>query len=262
MARFVVSWGGMDVLKRMKSSRTTTLDPLNAVCRIPLTDDERTIAVTTAAPPKMSEITWRIFRIMAEFVEGFQFLSTTKNEVTIFGSTRIPPTHRWYGVAVQLGKLLGAHGFTVVTGGGPGIMEAANKGAYEAGAESIGLNIQLPHEQRVNPYVTRSRAFHYFFTRKVMLAASAQAYVYFPGGFGTLDELFEILTLIQTKKSERIQVVLVGHEYWDPLVNWLTMSVLGTFDAVSREDLQIFTVVDTAEDAFDLIKSSQERSLF
>lgn len=252
----------MDIFKGAKPSRTATVDPLNTLCRIPLTDDERRLAVSLDAAPRMSEITWRIFRIMAEFVEGFQFLSTTKREVTVFGSTRIPPTHRWYGVAVQLGKLLGEHGFTVVTGGGPGIMEAANKGAYEAGAESIGLNIQLPHEQRVNPYVTRSRAFHYFFTRKVMLAASAQAYVYFPGGFGTLDELFEILTLIQTKKSERIQVVLVGHEYWDPLVNWIKTTILGTFDAISPEDIQIFKVVDTAEEAFDLIKSSQERSFF
>ncbi len=248
----------MDLFKGAKPSA----HPSGDVCRIPLTDEERRVAVASDTPPKMSEITWRIFRIMAEFVEGFQFLSTTKKEVTIFGSTRIPPTNKWYGVAEALGKLLGQHGFTVVTGGGPGIMEAANKGAYEVGAESVGLNIQLPHEQRINPYVTRSRAFYYFFTRKVMLAASAQAYVYFPGGFGTLDELFEILTLIQTKKSERIAVVLVGHEYWDPLVNWLRSTVLGTFDAISPDDVKIFTIVDTAEEAFDLIKSSQERSFF
>ncbi len=231
-------------------------------CRIPLTDDERAQFKLQNEGPKMSEITWRIFRIMAEFVEGFQFLSTTSREVTVFGSTRVPPTNRWYQEAVKFGRMLGENGFTVVTGGGPGIMEAANKGAYEAGAESIGLNIQLPHEQRVNPYVTRSRAFYYFFTRKVMLAASAQAYVYFPGGFGTLDELFEILTLIQTKKSERIAVVLVGHEYWDPLVEWIRASVLGRLDAINPEDIEIFTVVDTAEDAFDLVKSSVERSIF
>lgn len=252
----------MDIFNGRKASRSVPVDPQAAVCRIPLTDEERAIAKQLASTPKMSEITWRIFRIMAEFVEGFQFLSTTKKEVTIFGSTRIPPTNHWYGEAVKLGRLLGEHGFTVVTGGGPGVMEAANKGAYEAGAESIGLNIQLPHEQRINPYVTRSRAFYYFFTRKVMLAASAQAYVYFPGGFGTLDELFEILTLIQTKKSERIRVVLIGHEYWDGLVNWMKEWVLGTFDAISPDDLTIFTIVDTAEEAFDLIKSSQERSFF
>lgn len=252
----------MDIFRRASTSNTSVTDPQSAICRIPLTDEERALAHGAIAAPKMSEITWRIFRIMAEFVEGFQFLSTTKKEVTIFGSARLPPTNRWYLEAVKLGRLLGEHGFTVVTGGGPGIMEAANKGAYEAGADSIGLNIQLPNEQRINPYVTRSRAFHYFFTRKVMLAASAQAYVYFPGGYGTLDELFEILTLIQTKKSERIRVVLVGHEYWDDLVNWLRVRVLGMFDAVHQEDLTIFTVVDTAEDAFDIIKSSQERSIF
>ncbi len=252
----------MDILHGTKPSRKAAVDPAGGVCRIPLTDEERRLATSPDAAPKMSEITWRIFRIMAEFVEGFQFLSTTKREVTVFGSTRIPPTSKWYAQAVTLGRLLGEHGFSVVTGGGPGIMEAANKGAYEAGGESIGLNIQLPHEQRINPYVTRSRAFYYFFTRKVMLAASAQAYIYFPGGFGTLDEFFEILTLIQTKKSERISVVLVGHEYWDPLVNWLHTTVLGTFDAISPDDLKIFTIVDTAEDAFDIIKSSQERSFF
>ncbi len=249
----------MDVFKTRKSS---SVSKKGETCRIPLTDDERAQFKLQNEGPKMSEITWRIFRIMAEFVEGFQFLSTTSREVTVFGSTRVPPTNRWYQEAVKFGRMLGENGFTVVTGGGPGIMEAANKGAYEAGAESIGLNIQLPHEQRVNPYVTRSRAFYYFFTRKVMLAASAQAYVYFPGGFGTLDELFEILTLIQTKKSERIAVVLVGHEYWDPLVEWIRASVLGRLDAINPEDIEIFTVVDTAEDAFDLVKSSVERSIF
>ncbi|HCC83901.1 TPA: TIGR00730 family Rossman fold protein [Candidatus Uhrbacteria bacterium] len=210
----------------------------------------------------MSEITWRIFRIMAEFVEGFQFLSTTKREVTVFGSARLPPTSKWYQEAVKFGRLLGEHGFSVITGGGPGIMEAANKGVYEVGGDSIGLNIQLNHEQRTNPYVTRSRSFHYFFTRKVMLAASAQAYVYFPGGFGTMDELFEILTLIQTKKSEQIAVVLVGHEFWDGLLVWLKQVMTEKFDTIDSIDLEIFKVVDTAEEAFELVKMSKERSFF
>lgn len=251
----------MDIFKNSKNSATAVKDP-SRVCRIPLTPEERAMCTTPAEAPKMSDITWRIFRIMAEFVEGFQFLSTTTREVTVFGSARLPPTNRWYQEAVKFGRLLGEHGYSVITGGGPGIMEGANKGVYEVGGESIGLNIQLPHEQRVNPYVTRSRAFYYFFTRKVMLAASAQAYVYFPGGFGTLDELFEILTLIQTKKSEKIAVVLVGHEFWDPMVSWIEKTILGTFDAIAADDMQLFTVVDTAEEAFALVRASRERSFF
>lgn len=246
------------------SSRMTPGAPAHAdaVARIPLTDEEREICVAGARPPKMADITWRIFRIMAEFVEGFQFLSTTKKQVSIFGSTRAQAGGRWYEESVKLGRLLGSHGFTVVTGGGPGIMEAANKGAFETGAPSIGLNIQLPREQRINPYVTSSRAFYYFFTRKVMLAASAQAYVFFPGGYGTLDELFEILTLIQTGKSEKIPVVLVGKDYWEPLKHWLKESVYGTYDAVDREDLEIARIVDTAEEAYAIVSKSSERHFF
>lgn len=251
----------MDIFKNSKVSATAVKNQ-SSVCRIPLTSEERELCTSPAQAPKMSDITWRIFRIMSEFVEGFQFLSTTTREVTVFGSARLPPTNRWYQEAVKFGRLLGQNGFSVITGGGPGIMEGANKGVYEVGGESIGLNIQLPHEQRVNPYVTRSRAFHYFFTRKVMLAASAQAYVYFPGGFGTLDELFEILTLIQTKKSEKIAVVLVSHEFWDGMVEWIQKTMLETFDSVSAEDLHLFTVVDTAEEAFNLVKTSSERSFF
>lgn len=251
----------MDLFKNPKS-KAAVRDP-ELICRFPMTEEERRLCgMLPESMPKMNDITWRIFRIMAEFVEGFQFLSSTKREVTVFGSARIPPSSRWYQEAVRLGRLLGEAGFSIITGGGPGVMEAANKGAYEAGAESIGLNIQLPHEQRINPYVTRSRAFHYFFTRKVMLAASAQAYVYFPGGFGTLDELFEILTLIQTKKSEQIAIVLVGKEYWGPLVAWLQEQVLGVFDAINAEDLKLFAVVDSAEEAFELIRHSRERTIF
>ncbi len=233
------------------------------ICRVPLTAEEREqIQKEKDLKLRMSDITWRIFRIMAEFVEGFQFLSQFKKEVTVFGSARLPASNRWYIEAEKLGRILAENDFTVVTGGGPGIMEAANKGAYEAGGASVGLNIQLPKEQRINPYVKSSRAFYYFFIRKVILAASAQAYVYFPGGFGTLDELFEILTLIQTKKSESMPVVLVGREYWDGWLNWIRSTVFEEFDAVSPDDLKIFQIVDSAEEAYEIVRHSTERTFF
>jgi len=212
--------------------------------------------------PKMHDITWRIFRVMAEFVEGFQYLSQFKKEVTIFGSARLPPANKWYQEAEMLGTLLAKGGFTVVTGGGPGIMEAANKGASEAGGMSVGLNIQLPMEQRINPFVNTSMAFHYFFSRKVMLAASAQAYVYFPGGFGTQDELFEILTLIQTGKSEPVPVILVGRPYWGPWLAWIRQVMADEFETIDAEDLNLFQLVDSADAAFEIIKRSKERSIF
>lgn len=229
-----------------------------------MTDEEKELCkdVGEHAAPRMSDITWRIFRIMAEFVEGFQFLSGLSREVTIFGSARLPPTNRWYQEAVKLGQMLAKEGYSVVTGGGPGIMEATNKGAYEAGGESIGLNIQLKTEQRINPYVKKSRAFYYFFTRKVILAASAQAYVYFPGGFGTLDELTEILTLIQTKKSEPMPVVLVGREFWQGFDSWIRTMVYEKFDAVAKEDLEIYRIVDSAQEAMEYIRTSTERTFF
>lgn len=232
------------------------------VCKIPLTHEEKNMCELGMRPPRMADLTWRIFRMMAEFVEGFQLLSTLRKEISIFGSARIPPTNHWYKEAERLGKMLAQRGFTVITGGGPGIMEAANKGAFEGGGTSVGLNIELPHEQHLNKYVTKNILFHYFFTRKVMFAASAQAYVYFPGGFGTLDEFFEILTLIQTKKSEKIPIILVGKEFWTPLLSFLEEMVYGRYDAVDRLDLRLFTLVDTADEAFALLLKSPERSLF
>ncbi len=207
-------------------------------------------------------INWRIFRIMAEFVEGFDFLAKLKNEVSVFGSARSSLSDPYYKIAKELGFLCGKGGFTMVTGGGPGIMEAANWGAHEAGGESVGLDIELPMEQRRNQYVNRSMGFHYFFTRKVMLSASAQAYVFFPGGFGTLDELFEIVTLIQTgKMSDQVPVILVGVEYWRPLLAWLTKYVYDEYHDISREDLAIFHLVDTAGEAYKIIKKTHERIL-
>ncbi len=227
------------------------------VCRLPLAANEK-----ADEPARLYEISWRIFRIMSEFVEGFQFLAQSRNEVTILGSARLAPETKWYKEAEKLGKLLTECGYTVITGGGPGIMEAANKGASEAGGPSIGINIQLPTEQRVNPYVTHSRGFHYFFTRKVMLAASAQAYVYFPGGFGTLDELFEIVTLIQTGKMSGTPVVCVGKEFWDGLFEWVRAVQLEAHQTISAKDLDLIQIVDTAEEAHKIVSKSKDRSFF
>jgi hypothetical protein len=228
-------------------------------CRIPLTPEEQE---QKSEPAQLYEITWRIFRIMSEFVEGFQFLSKFEREVTIFGSARTEEGTRWYKEARKLGRLLAKNDYTVVTGGGPGIMEAANRGAHEADGRSVGINIQLPMEQRINPYVNKSRGFHYFFTRKVMLAASAQVYVYFPGGFGTMDELFELSTLVQTGKSEQIPIVLVGKDFWEPLMDWIKNTLYEEHGNISEEDMDIMHVVDTAEEVLEVVCDSTERTFF
>lgn len=227
------------------------------ICRLPLAPGEQ-----LSEPTRIHEISWRIFRIMAEFVEGFQFLSESTREVTFWGSARLPETNRWYKVAVELGEMLSKCGFAVITGGGGGIMEAGNRGAAKAGGPSIGINIELPFEQHVNEYVSQSRTFHYFFTRKVMMAASAQAYVFFPGGFGTLDEFFEIVTLIQTQKMQPVPIVCVGHEFWDGLLGWSAEIQRDKLETISPEDLDLFTVVDTAQEAFDIVSKSKERTFF
>lgn len=215
---------------------------------------------------------WRVFRIMAEFVNGWQFLADFKKTVTFFGSARFEEGDRWYEEARKLANILAKAGFSIITGGGPGIMEAANRGAAEAKeqagnsarkiGDSIGLNIQLPYEQRVNLYVRKATAFHYFFVRKVMLSYYAQAYVYFPGGFGTLDEVFELVTLIQTKKIPKIPIVLVGREFWQPLADWLEKGVYKKFRAIDAQDLNIYKIADNAEEAYRLILKSPERMEF
>jgi len=210
-----------------------------------------------------SSFPWRVFRIMSEFVDGWQFLADFDKTITIFGSARTPEDDKWYLEARKLGNILAQNKFSVVTGGGPGIMEASNRGAFEKDGDSIGIDIKLPFEQRENAYLTKSQGFYYFFVRKVMLAYSARAYVFFPGGYGTLDELFEMLTLLQTKKIERnIPVVLVGKDFWTPLVKWIEETVISKYQTASPEDVHIFSVVDTAEEAFNIIKKAPARHEF
>lgn len=203
---------------------------------------------------------WRVFRMMAESIEGFEFISKLKNEVTIFGSARTKPSHRYYKEAKKLGFLLGKNGYTVITGGGPGIMEAANWGAHKAGGVSVGLDIELPHEQRRNKYADKSMGFHYFFTRKLMLTISSQAYIYFPGGFGTFDEMIEMLTLIQTRKAPReVPLVLFDRKFWSPLIRWMKKAMIDDNDNIDPDDLKIIQFVDTVEEAFEIVKQTKER---
>ncbi|PHR56714.1 MAG: TIGR00730 family Rossman fold protein [Arcobacter sp.] len=200
--------------------------------------------------------TWSVFKIIADFVHGFDELGELGPSVTVFGSARTDRDNFYYKKAVILGDKLGAAGFNVITGGGPGIMEAANKGAYQnPDVESIGLNIDLPMEQTANPYTTKERTFDYFFSRKVMLVKYSIAYVIFPGGFGTLDELFEALTLIQTKKVSGVKIFVVGVEFFQPLIDFIEKTLLpqGMIDA---EDLDIITLTDDLDHIAEQIKTS------
>ena len=193
------------------------------------------------------EESWRIFRIMAEFVEAIETLSRVKHAVSIFGSARTAPDDPYYQKAELLARLLAQKGFSVITGGGPGIMEAANKGAAEAGGRSVGMNIRLPFEQKPNPYANINIDYRYFFTRKVMFVKYAMAYVVMPGGFGTLDELFEALTLIQTKRIKGFPVILMGSEYWKGLLDWLRKTMLHD-NKISPADLELFQIIDDPEE--------------
>jgi len=199
---------------------------------------------------------WRVFRIMSEFVAGFELLRRHGLAVSVFGSARTKVGDPYYKAAEELGAKLAKKGFAVITGGGPGIMEAANVGAFKVGGKSIGLNIKLPMEQKLNPYVTETETFEFFFSRKVMLAFASEVYVYFPGGFGTMDELFELMTLIQTKKIEPIPIVLYGKEFWDPLVGFFKNELLKKHKTISKEDLDLFMVVDSVDEACKYILKS------
>ncbi len=202
---------------------------------------------------------WRVFRIMSEFVSGFELLRKYGLAASIFGSARFKPGDKYYKEAEELGAKLSKKGFAIITGGGPGIMEAANVGSFKVGGKSVGLNIQLPFEQKLNPYTTESLNFDFFFSRKVMLAFASEVYIYFPGGFGTMDEFFELLTLIQTKKIERIPIVLYGKDFWDPLVSFFNKQMLKESKTISKEDLDLFVVVDSVDEAVKYIVKNTDK---
>jgi uncharacterized protein (TIGR00730 family) len=199
---------------------------------------------------------WRLFRIMAEFVEGVETLSHIQPGVTFFGSARVLPGSEPYETAYQMAKEVAAAGFTIITGGGPGVMEAANKGAHDIGAQSVGLNITLPMEQRPNPYVKTLLNFRYFFVRKVMFVKYSKGFVIMPGGFGTLDELFESITLIQTQKIQPFPVILVGRSFWQPLLSWM-QDTLEAKGLISAGDRQIMSLVDTSGEVLSIIKNNR-----
>ena len=203
---------------------------------------------------------WRVLRIMGEFVWGFDNLSDVRDGVSIFGSARTPATDPHYAAAVETAKLLARAGIPVITGGGPGIMEAANKGAIEGKGLSIGCNIELPFEQGANRFLTRSLNFKFFFVRKTMFVKYATAFIVFPGGYGTLDELFEALTLIQTGKVKDFPVILFGKEYWSGLLDWLTKTVAAE-RKVDAKDLKLFRVTDDPEEATRLVIEARNKSL-
>jgi len=213
-----------------------------------LPPNQNVIDFTTQEP-------WRLFRIMAEFVESFEELSKIGPAVTVFGSARMPASDPWYAKAERIGQLLVEHGYAAISGGGPGIMEAVNKGAFNAGGLSVGLNIELPHEQTPNQYQNRKLFFRYFFIRKVCFVKYATGFIMFPGGFGTLDELYEAITLIQTERISRFPVVLMGRSHWGGLIDWMDKQ-LRESRLIGNNDMQLFTVCDEPEEALAFIMAN------
>jgi uncharacterized protein (TIGR00730 family) len=200
---------------------------------------------------------WAIFKIMAEFVDGYEKLNSIGPCVSIFGSARTKSDHKYYHLAESIAYKLTQNGYGVVTGGGPGIMEAGNKGAHRGKGVSVGLNIELPFEQHDNPYIDKGKSldFDYFFVRKVMFVKYSQGFVVMPGGFGTLDEMFEAITLIQTKKIGAFPIILVGTEFWGGLIDWVKDTLLNKFENISEKDLDLFSIVDTEDEVLDVINN-------
>ncbi len=212
-------------------------------------------------PDVKSSNSWSIFKIMAEFVEGYDTLARIGPCISIFGSARTKPDHPHFLLAEEIAKVLTEQGWGIITGGGPGIMEAGNKGAKEANGKSVGLNINLPFEQSSNPYIDTDKLinFDYFFVRKVMFMKYAQGFVVLPGGFGTLDEMFEALTLVQTNKKAKFPIILVGKDFWSGLIDWIKQTMLIDHSYISPEDLDLFSIVDTAEEVKEKISEFYEK---
>ena len=220
-----------------------------------MTQDEALLQ-RTVRPEFLDSDPWRSLRILAEFVEGFDALASVGPAVSVFGSARIKSSNPYYRQARELGKMLAKAGYAVITGGGPGIMEAANRGCQEGGGLSVGCNIELPQEQGLNPYVDLGVEFRYFFARKVMFVKYADAFVIFPGGYGTLDELFEALTLIQTQKVQDFPVILMGTDYWGGMIDWIRASLLAE-SAINPEDVDLLRLTDDPAEAIRIIKAYQ-----
>ena len=220
----------------------------------PATEDEQLLE-KRASPAFLGTDPWRALRILSEFVEGFDAMAAVGPAVTVFGSARVNPEDELYGLARTIGRKLAEAGYAVITGGGPGAMEAANRGCQEGGGLSVGCNIELPHEQALNRYVDLGIEFRYFFARKVMFVKYADAFVILPGGFGTLDELFEALTLIQTGKVRHFPVVMVGSSYWEGLIDWVRGTLLAQ-GAIAATDLGLWRVTDDADEVVEIIRAS------
>ena len=256
----------MSSAKHTRQGQTAISDPsLNRAARQgKRTEDEQLLESPQSQSAETLRFThsdpWRVFRIMGEFVEGFDSLADLGPAVTIFGSARVKADEPIYAAAVETARLLGEAGLTIITGGGPGIMEAGNRGAQEVGAPSIGINIELPFEQGVNAYVETAVEFRYFFVRKTMFVKYAEGFVIFPGGYGTLDELFEALTLVQTGKVDYFPIVLLGTAYWGGMLDWIRGTMLGE-GKISSEDLDLFSVTDDVEEARRTISAYRARRL-
>ena len=209
--------------------------------------------MSDTARPDLAQETWRLFRILSEFVDGMETMNGVDKAVSVFGSARTPREDPFYKAAVECGRLLAENDFAVITGGGPGIMEAANRGAYEAGGRSIGLNISLPLEQDPNEFQTDELTFRYFFVRKVMFVKHARGFVIFPGGYGTMDEFFEAMTLIQTLKVAPFPVICIGHDFWDGLVGWMKDTMADRYHTIGSTDLDLFRVTDDVAEAVEIL---------